>query len=72
MSILEAVDGAHQLDLHIERQAGRNSVGVDLVGRQPFGLEEDLVALAVGPLIALFVRLLSRRMRRIARAYILR
>ncbi|MDR9356858.1 hypothetical protein FEO99_05758 [Burkholderia multivorans] len=33
----------HKLELHVERQARRNPVRVELVGRQPFRLEEDLV-----------------------------
>ena len=34
--------------LHVEWQAGRNAVRVDLVGIQPLGLDEDLVRALVG------------------------
>src|SRR5690606_16524507 len=37
---LEAFDRAHELELHIEWQAGRDPVWVDLVRREPFGLDE--------------------------------
>src|SRR5205085_8028357 len=43
MRMLEPGDGAHQLALHVERQAGRDPVGVDLMRLQPLGLEENLV-----------------------------
>src|SRR5215469_9010327 len=33
-----------ELELHVERKAGGNTVGVDLRRRQAFGLKEDLVA----------------------------
>ena len=41
-------DGAHELDLHVEREAGGDAVRVDLVGVEPFRLDEDLVRVAVG------------------------
>ena len=44
MRVLQAADRAHQLELHVERQAGRDAVRIDLVRRQPLGLEEDLMA----------------------------
>ena len=37
---------AHELELHVERQRGRDTVRIDLIGREAFRLEEDLVALA--------------------------
>jgi len=43
MRVLEAADGAHELALHIERQAGGDAVRVDLVRREPLRLDEDLV-----------------------------
>ncbi len=46
--VLEAPDRTHQLELHIEWQAGGNAVGIDLVGRQPFRLNENLVRGFVG------------------------
>ncbi len=48
MRILQATDGAHQLQLDIEWQTGRNTVGINLVGRQPFRLKENLVRFLVG------------------------
>ena len=45
---LEARDRAHQRELHVERQAGRDAVRVDLVRRQAFRLDEDLVRGLVG------------------------
>ena len=41
--VLEAPDGAHELALHVERQAGRDAVRIDLVRVEPLGLDEDLV-----------------------------
>ena len=46
--VLEAPDGAHELPLHIERQARGDAVRVDLVSAEPFGLDEDLVRALVG------------------------
>src|SRR5690606_23276267 len=43
MRILETGDRADQLELDVERKAGRDSVGIDLVRRQALGLEEDLM-----------------------------
>ena len=48
VGLLEAADGTHQRQLHVERQAGGDAVGIDLVRVQPFRLEEDLVAVLVG------------------------
>ena len=52
-ALLQAANRAHQLQLHVERQAGRDAVGVDLVGGQPLGLEEDLVAGLAGEAVDL-------------------
>ena len=41
--VLEPADGAHELVLHVERQAGRDAVRIDLVRLEPLGLDEDLV-----------------------------
>ena len=38
----------HQRQLHVERQRRRDAVRIDLVRREPFGLEENLVARPVG------------------------
>ena len=38
----------HQLVLNVKRQAGGNAVGVILVGRQPFRLQKNLVAVFAG------------------------
>ena len=46
--LLEAADAAHELDLHIIRQAGRDAVRVDLMGVEAFGFHEDLVGGPVG------------------------
>ena len=43
MGPLKAIDGVHQLGLHIERQAGGDTVRVDLVGIQALGFDEDLM-----------------------------
>ena len=40
---LESFDRAHQRELNIKRQAGRYAIGIKLLGRQPFRLEENLV-----------------------------
>jgi hypothetical protein len=48
MAVLQAADRAHDRQLHIERQAGRNPVRVDLVRRQAFRFEEDVVAVLAG------------------------
>ena len=45
---LEALDAAHERLLHVERQAGRNAVRVDLMRIEAFGLDEDLVRCLVG------------------------
>ena len=46
--LLEAADAAHELELHIIRQAGRDAVRVDLMGVEAFGFHEDLVGGPVG------------------------
>ena len=48
MRVFQPGNRAHDGQLHVERQGGRNAVGVDLVGGQAFRLEEDLVAGLVG------------------------
>ena len=47
MRVFQTRHRAHQLVLDIKRQAGRNAVGVVLVGAQAFGLQKNLVALFV-------------------------
>ena len=42
--LLEPPNRADQLELDVERQAGRDAVRVDFVRIQPLGLEKDLVA----------------------------
>src|SRR5688572_22948016 len=39
----EPLDGAHELELHVVRQAGRDAVGIHLVGVQALGFDENLV-----------------------------
>jgi len=46
--VLETANRAHQLQLHVERQRGGDTVGVDLHHVQALRLDEDLVAVAVG------------------------
>ena len=46
--LLEAADAAHELDLYVIGQAGRDAVRVDLVGVEALGLDEDLVGGPVG------------------------
>ena len=53
VSLLEAVDAAHELELHVVGQAGRNSVGVDLVRGEPFGLHENLMRALIGEAVDL-------------------
>ena len=43
MRAFETAHAAHQAQLNIERQAGRNPVWVNFVGGQPFRFEEYLV-----------------------------
>src|SRR6202023_3795644 len=43
MRVLEAADGAHELALHLEGQAGGDAVGVDLVSVQSLRLDENLM-----------------------------
>src|SRR5437660_2476268 len=38
----------HELELHVERQAGGDAIRVKLVGRETFRLDEDLVARLAG------------------------
>ena len=40
---LESSDAAHELVLHVERQAGGDAVGIDLVRVEALGLDEDLM-----------------------------
>ncbi|KAG1212178.1 hypothetical protein G6F35_010410 [Rhizopus arrhizus] len=42
--VAEAADAAHHLQLHVERQRGGDTVGVDLDDAQALGFDEDLVA----------------------------
>ena len=44
---------AHQFVLDVEGQAGGDAVGIELVGGQAFGLQEDLVAFLVGKAVDL-------------------
>src|SRR3990167_3448416 len=44
MCMLQATDRTHQIQLHIERQAGGNTVRVVLVGAEALWLQEDLMA----------------------------
>ena len=53
MSILQATDTAHDLQLYIEGQRSGNTVGVNLVRIQTFGLKEDVVAVLVGKAVDL-------------------
>src|SRR5204863_8099303 len=53
MRFLEAADRTHELELHIERQAGRDAVGIELVRGKAFGLEEDLMARLAGKAVDL-------------------
>jgi hypothetical protein len=46
--MLEPADRAHEFALHVEGQARRDAVGVDLVGVQALGLDENLVREFVG------------------------
>ena len=48
LGALEARDGSHERELHIERQRCRDPVRIKLVGGQAFGLEENLVRVLVG------------------------
>ena len=48
LGLLQAVDGAHDLELHLGRQAGGNAVQVDPRMIAPLRLDEDLVPVAVG------------------------
>src|SRR6185295_20114198 len=41
--VFESLDRAHELDLHVVRQAGGDAVRIYLVGVKAFGLDEDLV-----------------------------
>ncbi len=51
--VLHAADRADQRQLDVERQAGRHAVRVDLVCRQAFRLEEDVVLVLVGEAVDL-------------------
>ena len=48
MRLLEAANAAHELLLHVERQAGGDAVRIDLVRVEPFGLDEELMRALVG------------------------
>ncbi len=48
VGVLETADGAHELVLHVERQARGDAVRVDFVRPQSLGLHEDLVGRLVG------------------------
>ena len=47
MRLLQANHGVHHGQLRVERQAGGDAVGVDLVCLEPFGLQVDLVGILV-------------------------
>src|SRR5690606_815229 len=47
VSALEAAHRMHQLELHVEGKAGRDPVRINLVRRQTFRLEKDLMAVLV-------------------------
>ena len=53
MAILHALDRTHDLQLHVEGKRGRDPVRVDLVRRQAFRLEEDVVAVLAGKAVDL-------------------
>jgi hypothetical protein len=53
VAIFQAFHRAHQLVLDVERQAGRDAVGVILVRRQAFGLEKNLVTVFVSKAVDL-------------------
>ncbi len=48
MRALATLDRMHECELHVERQRGGDSVRIDFVRREAFGLQEDLVARAIG------------------------
>src|SRR5690348_7880110 len=48
MGTLEPGDAAHELILNVERQAGGNAIGVDLMRVEALGLDEDLMRRLVG------------------------
>ena len=48
VGVFHAGHAAHQRELDVKRQAGGNAVGVNLVGVQALGLQENLVAVLVG------------------------
>ena len=47
MRIFQAFDGAHQVQLHIEWQAGGNSIRIDFMGAQPLRFQKNLVCILV-------------------------
>ena len=47
MRLLQTDHGVHHGQLRVERQAGGDAVGVDLVCLEPFGLQVDLVRIFV-------------------------
>src|SRR5690606_15350105 len=46
--VLEAGNAANQVNLHIERQRGRDAVRIELADAQTFGFQEDLMRGLVG------------------------
>ena len=53
VGILHAFHRADEFELYVERQAGGDAVGVELVGREAFGFEVDLVRRLVGEAVNL-------------------
>ncbi len=53
VGVLETRYRAHGLELDIKRQAGGNTIRVQLVGGQAFGLDENLVRILVGKAVDL-------------------
>ena len=48
MGVLEPADGAHQSQLNIKRQTGRDPLRIDLMSIEAFRLEKNLVAILAG------------------------
>ena len=48
MGVFKTGHGMHQVVLHVKRQAGGNTIGINLVGTQSFGLNKNLVGTLVG------------------------
>jgi hypothetical protein len=51
--VLEPGDRAHEGFLHVDGKAGRDAVGIHLFGVQAVGLEDHLMAIAVGEAVNL-------------------